>query len=233
MKNNTVYFDYTFRFTTGFVKKFHIELDSKTLNLIKMKKSLSAEWTRLGFFQCPHCTLNEGAHPFCPIAENLVELIDFFRDMISYKEADLQVECNERCYSKHITLQQGISSLIGIYMVTSGCPVMEKLKPMVRYHLPFATMWENHYRVLSMYLLAQYFLYKHGKQPDWDLTKLLNINKEIEIVNENLSRRLNSMRVQDATLNAVIILDTFAKHISLSIDNNALSEIESLFGAYL
>jgi len=52
-------------------------------------------------------------------------------------------------------------------------PIFEKLKPMVRFHLPFASIEETKYRAISMYLLAQYFLYQQGSQPDWDLKNWL------------------------------------------------------------
>ncbi|MBU1055545.1 MAG: hypothetical protein KKC46_17240 [Proteobacteria bacterium] len=230
--NKTIVFNYKFKFNNNFEKEFNVELDSKTLNLTHTPKSPAPEWAKLNFFKCPNCTLDETKHLLCPIAANLVELVDFFRNMISYSEVDMQIQCKERGYFKHTTLQQGISSLIGIYMVTSGCHVMEKLKPMVRYHLPFASMLETEYRALSMYLLAQYFLYKQGKQPDWDLKHLVDIYSDIQIVNKSISRRLTNISIQDAALNALIKLDIFAKRISVSIDRNILDEIENLFGAY-
>jgi hypothetical protein len=230
--NKTIVFNYKFKLNNNFEKEFNVELDPKTLNLIHTPKSPSPEWTKLNFFKCPNCTLDETRHLLCPIAVNLVELVDFFRDMISYSEVDLQIQCNERGYSKRTTLQQGISSLIGMCMVTSGCHVMEKLKPMVRYHLPFASMWETEYRVLSMYLLAQYFLYKRGRQPDWDLKYLVDIYTNIQMVNKSISQRLSNIKVQDAVLNAVIKLDMFAQRILVSIDRNVLDEIEGLFDAY-
>lgn len=231
--NQKVFFNYTFKFSNEFEKEFHIELDYKTLNLVKERNVAPPQWTKLDFFKCSHCTLDEGTHPFCPIAANLADLIDFFREMISYEEVNLHIKCNERAYMNHTTLQKGISSLIGIYMVTSGCPAMEKMKPMVRYHLPFASMWETHYRVLSMYLLAQYFLYKSGKQPDWDLKNLVCIYDDVQIVNKNISQRLASIKIKDATLNALINLDMFAKRISMSIERGVMDEIKGLFKAYL
>ena len=230
--NQTIIFNYQFKFDNNFEKEFNVKLDPKTLSLIHTPKTPSPEWTKLNFFKCPNCTLDETRHLLCPIAANLVGLIDFFREMISYGEVDMKIQCNERGYFKRTTLQQGISSLIGIYMVTSGCPLMEKLKPMVRYHLPFASMWETEYRVLSMYLLAQYFLYKRGKQPDWDLKYLVDTYTGIQVVNKSIAQRLTSIKIQDAALNALIKLDMFAKRISVSIDRDVLDEIESLFGAY-
>ena len=103
---------------------------------------------------------------------------------------------------------------------------------MVRYHLPFPTIKETQYRVISMYLLAQYFLYLQGKTPDWELKNLVKIYDDIQIVNKSLSRRLSNIITKDAILNALIKLDIFAKHICFLINNNAIDEMEYLFNVY-
>ena len=230
--NNVIIFQYRFIFGCGLEKKFDVKLDSKTLNLISTTKASYPKWTELTFFKCPNCSLDEKQHSFCPIVINLVDLVDFFRDMKSYEEVEVLVQSKERVYMKHATLQQGISSLFGTYMVTSGCPIMKKLKPMVRYHLPFSTLRETQYRVISMYLLTQYFLYRRGKTPDWGLKNLVKMYDDIQIVNKSLSQRLVHIRIKDATLNALIKLDIFAKHISTLIHKDALDEMECLFNAY-
>ena len=224
---------YRFKFGRGIERKIALKLDEKTLKLIQAEKASYPNWTELRFFQCPNCSLDEAHHAFCPIAKNLVDLVDLFRDMISYQEVDLLIQSKERGYIKHTTLQQGISSLVGIYMVTSGCPIMEKLKPMVRSHLPFATLRETQYRVVSMYLLAQYFVYKRGKEPDWELKNLVKIYNDIQIVNKHFFQRLTHIKIKDATLNALIKLDMFAKHVSVSINRDVLDEMERLFHAYI
>jgi len=228
----TIIFKYKFNFGAGIEKEFNVELDNKTLDLIQTKKESSPKWAELEYFKCPNCPLNKNQHAFCPVAANLVEIVNFFKDSISYKEVDLFVKTEERGYVKHTTLQQGINALIGIYMVTSGCPIMNKLKPMVRYHLPFATLQETRYRSISMYLLAQYFLYKRGGKPDWDLKNLVKIYDEIRIVNKGFFNRLSKIEIKDATLNAIVKMDMFAQHVSISIDKNVLDEMESSFDAY-
>jgi len=230
--NEAISFRYKFIFRENLVKNIDVKLDKKTLNLIQTQKASYPKWTRLEFFKCPNCSLDADHHRFCPIANNIVDLVDFFGASISYNEVDLVIQSEERKYMKHTTLQQGISSLLGIYMVTSGCPAMEKLKPMVSNHLPFATLKETQYRVLSMYLLAQYFLSKRGKKPDWELKHLVKIYDDIQIVNKSFFQRLSHSKIKDATLNALIKLDLFAKLISASINKNALDEIECLFSAY-
>ena len=83
-----------------------------------------------------------------------------------------------------------------------------------------------------MYLLAQYFLHKRGRQPDWELHDLVEMYQEIKIVNKYFSQRLSNIHLEDASLNALAILDWFAEMLTFSIHKNDLNEIESLFAAY-
>ena len=95
----------------------------------------------------------------------------------------MTVIVKERGYFKIGTLQEGLSPLLGIIMTTSGCPVMEPLKPMVRYHLPFASLEETVFRMVSMFLMAQFIRSQAGKQPEWQLDGLMKIysgSKKIE-----------------------------------------------------
>jgi len=230
--NKVIRFQYRFIFSRNLERNIDVKIDEKTLSLVQPRKASYPKWTKLKYFKCPNCLLDENRHLFCPIAIHIVELVDFFKTATSYDKIDLIVQSEERKYMKRTTLQQAISSLLGIYMVTSGCPIMEKLKPMVRYHLPFPTLRETQYRVMSMYLLAQYFLYRRGKTPDWELQNLVKTYDDIQIVNKSISQRLSQIKIKDAMLNALIKLDMFAKHISDLINKNALDEMECLFNAY-
>ncbi|MFC1508203.1 DUF6901 family protein [Candidatus Omnitrophota bacterium] len=231
--DSAITYKYKFKFDNGSEKEFDIKLDSKTLDLIEPPKETYPDWTKLSCSKCPNCPLEEQNHKFCPAAVALIDLVDFFKTLISYEELDVSVDTGGRKYAKRVPLQKGLSSLMGIYMATCGCPIMKKLKPMVRHHLPFATSDETKYRVISMYLLAQYFLHKQGKSPDWELKNLVKIYEEVIVVNKNFFKRLSGIIVKDAGLNALVNLDSFAQFISFSIDQNALNEIELLFKAYL
>ncbi|MFC1624185.1 DUF6901 family protein [Candidatus Omnitrophota bacterium] len=231
--DNIITYNYKFTFGDGKEKEFTVKLDSKTLDLVQPSKKTYPEWTELTCHKCPNCPLDGQKHKFCPAAISLVDLVPFFNKLISHEEVDVSVDAGGRRYLKHVALQKGLSSLMGIYMATSGCPVMEKLKPMVRHHLPFATSDETRYRVISMYLLAQYFLHKQSKSPDWGLKNLVKIYKEIIIVNKNFFKRLSDIMEEDASLNALVNLDSTAQFASFSIDQGALNEIELLFAAYL
>jgi hypothetical protein len=226
-------FNYKFIFKNGAEREFNIELDNVTLNIIQTRNKTSPEWTKLNCFKCPNCILDERQYEFCPIAVNMADIIDYFSNFVSYEPVDVIVTAQERKYIQRVTLQHGVSSLIGIYMVTSGCPILEKLKPMVRFHLPFATIEETKYRAISMYLLAQYFLYQRGSQPDWDLRKLAEAYENIRIVNENFCKRIRTIEGKDATLNAVVVLDVFAAGVNFLIDSRMVDDLDYLFKGYL
>jgi hypothetical protein len=225
-------YNYKFIFKDGAPKEFNIELDSVTLNLIDTGDKTCPKWTKLGCFKCPNCTLDERQHEFCPIAVNMMDLVDYFGNFASYEPAEVIVTTQERTYIKKVSLQHGVSSLIGIYMVTSGCPILDKLKPMVRFHLPFGTIEETKYRAISMYLLAQYCINQHGGQPDWDLHKLAEAYENIRTVNESFCKRLRTIEHKDTNLNALVVLDIFADSVNLSIDRRMVDDLDYLFKGY-
>ena len=221
-----IVYKYKFKFVDGKEKDFELTLDSKTLNLVQQERKNLPDWTELKNFRCPNCTLDENRNRYCPIAVNIIDVVEFFRKNISYEEVDVVVESDARKYVKHTALQKGVSSLMGIYMTTSGCPVMEKLKPMVRYHLPFATMEETSHRIISMYLIAQYFLYKKGKNVDLKLEKLAKIYDNVKDVNQNICGKLSQLKIEDAILNALVSLDCFASSMSLASYEEVLEKLE-------
>ncbi len=53
------------------------------------------------------------------------------------------------------TAQQAMSSVLGLIMATAGCPWTDRLRPMARFHLPFASDAETLYRSISMFLLSR------------------------------------------------------------------------------
>jgi hypothetical protein len=233
MTDDVLSIAYKFSLHSGVHRLFTVRLSQPALQLIAPLGAKLPDWTRLEHHQCPNCPLDRQTHPHCPIAANLVDVIDSFKDSISIEEVEITVTHESRVYQKQTTVQHGISSLMGIYMVTSGCPVMDKLRPMVYTHLPFATITETLIRSVSMYLLAQYFRQQRGKTPDWKLDRLVHIYDEIGKVNRAFVKRVLSINPQDASLNALSGLDCFAMVTAHSIVEDSLEEMESLFHAYL
>jgi len=224
----TIFFKYYFIFDDGKRETFKILLDRKTLKLIPDTSRKPAPWTKLEHHQCSNCPLKKETSPECPLAINLSTAIPQFSDRQSFDRVHVMVETAERTYTKDTTLQSGLSAMMGIFMVTSDCPVMDILKPMVRFHLPFASVEETVYRAATTFLLRQYFKYKNGENSDWDLKGLLAGYEQIQMVNIGMAQRMRSVVDKDANLNALIVLDVFAKELPYSIETK-LQELEYLF----
>lgn len=229
-----IIYNYKFKFPNNKQVNFDVRLDYDTLSLKQDPKESYPGWIDLKFNKCQNCTLDINDHKYCPVAINVNEIIETFKDCYSTDNITLRITNETRIYEKETFLEDGVSSLIGIYMVTSGCPILDKLRPMVRYHLPFATLEETKYRAISMYLLAQYMIYKSGKAPDWDLKNLAKIYNDIRVVNKDFSKRLLNINIKDSSINALVKLDCFAGYVSFSlIDENMMSEMKELFSSYL
>jgi len=221
----------TYKFTkeNNETETFEVELDQTNLELIHDPFSNLPSWTDLKVHQCPNCPLDEEDLAYCPVAANIVDIVEIFKDSKSFENATVEIEAIERNYYKDASLQQGVSSLLGIIMVTSGCPILSKLRPMARFHLPFASTEETIYRAVSMYLVKQFFNKQDGIEPDWELKGLMEIYKDVHEVNKAFFKRLSSLQGKDANVNALIILDNFANYINFSIDRHKLSKIKWMF----
>ena len=224
--------DYSYRFQNGSTKTFNLLLDAQTLGLMLEKRPDPPLWVLLNHKKCENCPLDERKHPYCPVALNFSDIAEQFKDMLSHEKVSVIVTTDERTYSKVTTIQQGLSPLIGIIMTTSGCPVMEHLKPMVRFHLPFATLEETIFRMVSMYLMVQHYRHQDGKPVDWTLDGLVKVYATVSIVNRDFAIRLRDAAKKDANINALVNLDCFAAMLPLAAEDT-LQAIKPYFSAYL
>jgi len=158
-------------------------------------------------------------------------VVSRFEYLVSYDNIELTVITQERTISQFTTAQRAISSLMGLISATSGCPHTVFFRPMARYHLPLASEDETIYRATSMYLLAQYFKKKEGLDPDIEFNGLKEFYKKIEIVNQTMAKRLKAASDTDSTVNAIIILDMYAKVVPFGI-KDSLEGIRHLFNPY-
>jgi len=215
-----MFYKYIIKFDNGEQKIIDIQLDPETLRLVPEKDRSFPDWALLDYGKCSVCPHDGATQKYCPIACNLAEVTRTFSDKASTMLVETRVLTREREYFKKTSLQSALSSIIGIYMVTSGCPVMDILKPMAKHHLPFASLEETVYRSVSSYLLQQYLRKKNGLEPDWDLKKLAKAYENIELLNQAIVERVRRSSHKDANYNAVIILDVFAKMIPRTIDQS-------------
>jgi hypothetical protein len=233
MSEEVLTIEYEFKLGDGRTKQFTVRLAKPSLQFIAAPAAALRPWTRLTHHQCSNCPLAPDLHRDCPIAANLADIIEAFKDSLSIEEADITIRSESRTYHKRSSLQYGIGSLMGLCMVTSGCPILDKLRPMVYTHLPFSSLEETLYRAASMYLFAQYFRQQQGGTPDWKLAGFTGIYEDIATVNQSFTRRLLSINPCDASLNALIGLDCFASAGAFSGIEENVKEFAPLFAAYL
>ena len=231
-EQNHIKIIYSYKFEDGTIKSFNILLNRQNLSFISEKNHNPPSWAVLSNNKCRNCTLNVDTNKYCPVALNLTFIVEEFKEYFSYEMVGVTVITEERTYSKDTTLQAGLSSLLGIIMVTSGCPVMEYLKPMVRFHLPFAVLDETVFRMASMYLMSQYFLKQNGKMAGLELNGLKKIYSDVNQVNIDFARRLTEAAEKDANVNALVNLNCFAMMIPLTVEKK-LKELENYFSVYL
>lgn len=224
-----VVYTYEFVFPDGSKKEFKVELDYETLNFEAEPRGTYPSWTALEFCQCPNCPLDPADYPHCPVAQAMVHLIGFFKDIPAQDNVLVQVRSKPRTILKETTLQKGLSALLGLVMASSGCPILGRMKPMVETHLPFATADETIYRFLAMYLVAQYFAYRRGEPADWDLEELINYFEEVRMVNVSFCRRLKGIDHEGATIRAVALLEDMADFTGFLIQSDELGRLEMIF----
>ena len=224
--------EYCYTFQSGVIKKFTMSLNRATLALQIDKRPDAPPWALLNHTKCEICPLDEKKHACCPVALNFADIVEQFKDMVSYENVDVVVTTEDRTYSKATSLQLGLSPLIGIIMATSGCSIMDHLKPMVRFHLPFASLTETIFRMASMHLMAQYFQHQDGQSTVWTLDGIAKIYAQVGIVNRDFALRLQDAAKKDANVNALVNLDCFAQMVPLAAEG-VLREIKPYFAAYL
>lgn len=189
-----------------------LSFDDATYRLHLPEDPRRPDWARLGCQRCGNCPLAEGDAPYCPTALALAQFLPNFASRVSYEKAVVEVETPNRIIVSKATFQAGIASLIGLVSATSGCPHTRFLRPMARFHLPFANEQETVFRSLSAHLLGLFVTARlSGTKVDLTLADLKADYARLSIVNAALAERLRASVTKDAALNAVIILESFAQ----------------------
>ncbi len=224
--------EYRFAFPDGREKRFEILLDRQSLAWSVPARGELPPWTSLGFKQCGICPLSAPASPCCPVAVNLVPIVEAFREVISHEKVWVTVVTEQRVFQKDTDIHGGLTPLVGLAMSTSGCPILEYLKPMARFHLPFASLEETLFRTASMYLVGQYLARLEGKSPQWDLSGLSDVYVKVNQVNQDFFQRLSCAAEKDANLSALSNLDVFASMAVFALEE-AVFDLRPIYGAYL
>jgi hypothetical protein len=229
---NHLNFKYSFKLADKSEENFDFIVNAETLRLVIDTPKDPPSWIDLEYHQCPNCTLDRKTTVHCPLAVNIAPVVKRFSRVLSYENVHVKAIENNRITSQETSAQMGVSSLIGLLIATSGCPFTDFLKPMVRFHLPFATEEETLWRATSTYLLAKYYLKNKGYNPEIELKGLSEIYENIGLVNVAIINRLQAATEKDSTLNALVVLDIFASSLSLEVEE-FWAENEHIFMPFL
>lgn len=191
------------------------------------------EWTRLEFHRCAHCPLDPAVHTHCPLAAAMVAPASAFAGVPSWAPVTVRVTAPGRTTIAETTLQRAVGSLIGLLSALSGCPHTRPMLPMAMSHLPFSTPEETLFRVTGMYLTGQHLRQRAGLPADWDMQGLLDIYRNLQIVNSGMAVRIRTASEHESTVNAIVLLDVLALDMRASLEEAGRNGLEDMFVAYL
>lgn len=189
---------------------------------------VAPDWAQLGYHQCPPCPLHCTEHPFCPVALCIADLVTTFKDTASYIKCRVTCVSPERTVIKETLVQEGLASILGLLMAISGCPIMSFLKPLARFHLPFATVDESIFRIVAVYMLRQYYRKDAAKNDQFLLDDIKNHYALVKQVNKGILERILSITDLDADKNAIVTLSSLGQILEMEIDAN-LESLHHLF----
>ncbi|MBU0753121.1 MAG: hypothetical protein KJ787_02395 [Gammaproteobacteria bacterium] len=204
-----------------------VAIDTDTLACLEPVAE-ALPWTALAHHQCAGCPLDPATVPLCPFAARLAAVVRHVGEMLSFETVDVDIESGARRIHGRVPVQTAARSLIGLIAAVSGCPRTAFLRPLAWFHLPLADEEETLFRAASSYLLGQYLKARAGSTPDWTLDGLAAAYRELHTVNVAMAQRLRDASGQDAAVNAVVLLDLFAKAVPWSIEES-LESLGPLF----
>jgi hypothetical protein len=210
--------NYSFVFEDGSSWNYDLQFD-KEHNFIPKESPEIKEWTRLEFQKCPNCPLKSENCAQCPVARSLDQVVEDSKTTLSVKRAKVRVTSPERIYEKDCATQEGIRSLFGVVMASSGCPHLDWLRPLARFHLPFADTDETLFRVLSLQFLKSFFA---GDTAELKMVakKIEERYREVETVNHSFVNRIKTYCKADADKNAIAALDVFVQMFPYQMQSN-------------
>ena len=210
---------YYFELPGNVTHDFAFDLNTETFQVETGPRPHQPEWTKLGYQQCRHCPLSDAE--YCPVAANICNIILPMGATISFETVTCRVVMEERTSLTTTSAQEALRSLMQFVISASSCPHTDFLKPLARFHVPFASLEEVVSRLASTYLLFQYFRKEQGHEFDHGLNGLYEFCKNFEIIGMAMAERLKAETLAgDAGPNALVILHGFSQFIQIYIDHH-------------
>ncbi len=219
---------YRFDLPDGSVEILEFAFDPINFKMLKAPPDEPPFWTELGFSRCANCPLDERDNSHCPAALQMASAVEALRSLVSFDAVGVTVIQAERTVHAQTSAQQAMSSVLGLIMATSGCPWTDHLRPMARFHLPFATVAETLYRSVCMFLLAREMV---GADEPQSFDALEVLYRNLHVVNRDMSRRLGAATRTDPARNAMALLDSYTALLPAALESS-LDELRPLFDAW-
>jgi hypothetical protein len=219
---------YQFDLPDGSKKHVDLKFAAADFRLANRTPAEPPFWTELKFSQCANCPLNAAEHAHCPAALHMAPAVESLKALVSFDTVGVTVTQPERTVHAETTAQQAMSSVLGLIMATSGCPWTDRLRPMARFHLPFASEAETVYRTVGMFLLAREL---GGVSQTPGFAELQNLYENLHVVNRDMSRRLGAATRTDPARNAMALLDSYTTLLPAALESS-LEELKPLFDAW-
>ncbi len=218
---------YRFDLPDGSQKALDFAFDAAGFRLANAVPPEPPFWTALKFNQCANCPLDAAQHSHCPAALQMVSAIEPLKALVSFDKVGVTVTQEERTIHAETTAQQAMCSVLGLIMATAGCPWTDRLRPMARFHLPFASELETVYRSVCMFLLAREMAGAGGAH---GFAALREFYENLHLVNRGMSRRLGAAAQTDPARNAMALLDAYTTLLPAALETS-LEELRALFEA--
>jgi hypothetical protein len=223
---------YGFDLPDGSKKQVDLSFDAVNFRLNNPAPADPPFWTELTFSQCANCPLNAAEHSYCPSALHMAFAVQALKDLVSFDTVGVTVTQAERTVHVETSAQQALSSVLGLIMATSGCPWTDRLRPMARFHLPFASEAETVYRSVCMYLLARELVgAREGEGETHGFATLKELYENLHVVNRDMSRRLGAATRSDPARNAMALLDSYTTLLPAALESS-LEDLKPLFNTW-
>ena len=219
---------YRFDLPDGSQKTLEFSFDPSDFRLSNAAPEPAPFWAELKYNQCANCPLSAAEHSHCPAALQMAWAIEPLKALVSFETVGVTVTQPERTIYAETTVQQAMSSVLGLIMATSGCPWTDRLRPMARFHLPFASEIETVYRSVCMFLLARELA---GAGSIRGFAALEELYENLHVVNRDMSRRLGAATRADPARNAMALLDAYTTLLPAALESS-LEELKPLFDAW-
>ena len=219
---------YHFELPDGSATTLDFAFDPRDFRLLTPAPVDPPFWTELTFSRCANCPLDGERVTHCPAALQMAPAVEPLKALVSFDTVGVTVEQAERTVHVQISAQQAMSSVLGLIMATAGCPWTDHLRPMARFHLPFASDTETLYRTVSMFLVANAIT---RTTADRGFAALESLYENLHVVNRDMSRRLGAATRSDPARNAMALLDSYTAMLPAALES-LLVDLEPLFEAW-